>query len=83
MAAKPHAGLINMFVGLCACTQMWPNTLFGLGYRVKPIEQAVSLKSGLKTTPDLIVVSNRLAHAIVADCKGGNSMDGDQDRRCL
>ena len=72
-----------MFMGLCACTQRWPDTLFGLGYRIKLIEQAVSLKSGLKTTPDLIAVSNRLAHAIVADCKGGSSIDEDQDRRCL
>ena len=83
MTAKLHTRLINMFMGLCACTQRWPDTLFGLGYRIKLIEQAVSLKSGLKTTPDLVAVSNRLAHAIVADCKGGSSIDEDQDRRYL
>ena len=79
MAASRHTKLINMFMGICSNVDEWPSTLFDLGYRVRRIEQTVRLQSAQKATPDMIAVSNKLGHVIVAECKGGNNIDKDQD----
>lgn len=81
MVAGTHTRLVNMFMGLCADTRHWPNVLAKLGYKVQLIEQSVSLQSAQKAVPDVVSVSNRTVHAIVAECKGGNSIDPKQDGR--
>lgn len=72
-----------MFIGLCKKTSKWPDTLRELGYDVQFIEREVSIMDSTeKVVPDIVAVSNRYHHAIVADCKGGYSFnDGDQDFR--
>ena len=80
MTASRHTRLINMFMGICSNVDRWPCPLFDLGYRVRRIEQAVRLQSAT-AKPDMIAVSNRLAHVIVAECKGGHNIDKDQDDR--
>ena len=56
--------------------------LHDLGYAVQLVEQTISLqKSAQKITPDVVVVSNNLVHAMVIDCKSGKNIDSDQDRR--
>lgn len=59
----------------------WPTILFDLGYRVQLIEQTINLQSAQKINPDVIAVSNKYCHALVADCKSGNNIDTDQDSR--
>lgn len=81
MVAGTHTRLVNMFMGLCADTRHWPNVLAKLGYKVQLIEQSVSLQSAQKAVPDVVSVSNKRVHAIVAECKGGNSIDAEQDDR--
>lgn len=81
MVAGTHTRLINMFMGLCADTGHWPNVLAKLGYKVQLIEQSVSMQSAEKVVPDVVSVSNKRVHAIVAECKGGNSIDPKQDGR--
>lgn len=81
MVAGTHTRLINMFMGLCADTRHWPNVLAKMGYKVQLIEQSVSLQSAKKAVPDVVSVSNKTVHAIVAECKGGNSIDPEQDDR--
>lgn len=56
--------------------------LHDLGYAVQLVEQTISLqKSAQKITPDVVVVSNNLVHAMVIDCKSGTNIDSDQDSR--
>ena len=82
MPAKKHTRLINMLIRLCDDTPKWPNVLFELKYRVQMIERTISMKkSAQKVSPDVVTVSKTLLHAIVAECKGGNNIDSDQDRR--
>ena len=81
MVAGTHTRLINMFMGLCADTGHWPNVLAKMGYKVQLIEQSISLQSAKKAVPDVVSVSNKTVHAIVAECKGGNSIDPKQDGR--
>ena len=78
MHASPHTRLMNKFIGLCKDTARWPNTLRQLGYEAQLIEQEVSLESAVKVTPEVIVVSKKLLHAIAAECKGGGYIDDDQ-----
>lgn len=59
----------------------WPSILFDLGYDVQLIEQTINLGSAQKIIPDIIAVSDKLLHAIVADCKSGNSVNREQDDR--
>lgn len=80
MEAGPHTRLINMFMGLCMNTVGWPNILGELGYEVRLIEQTVSLQSAKKIIPDVVAVSNKTVHAIVAECKFGE-IKADQDQR--
>lgn len=82
MSLSKHTQLINRIMGLCNDTSCWPHILHDLGYTVQLIEQTISLqKTAQKITPDVIVVSDRLVHAMVIDCKGGTNIDSDQDRR--
>ncbi len=81
MPASDHTRLINKLIGLCRDTVKWPKTLFDLGYDVQLIEQTISLKSAQKVSPDVVAVSGRLLHAIVADCKSGDNIDNGQDAR--
>ena len=83
MHASEHTRLINQFIGLCHDTLSWPNTLWQLDYEVQIIEQTISLESAAKIVPDVIAVSRGLSHAIVADCKSGNNIKTDQDRRYM
>lgn len=39
------------------------------------------MQSAQKIVPDVVSVSDKLSHAIVADCKSGNSIKVDQDER--
>lgn len=78
MHASPHTRLMNKFIGLCKDTAKWPNTLRQLGYEAQLIEQEVSLESAVKVTPEVIVVSKKLLHAIAAECKSGGYIDDDQ-----
>jgi len=79
--ASEHTRLINKFIGLCKNTIKWPKLLHELGYEVQLIEQTINLESAEKVTPDVVSVSNKHHHTIVTDCKGGNNIDSDQDRR--
>lgn len=81
MNASEHTQLINMFLGLCYRTNHWPNTLRDLGYRPKLIEPSIGLRSSERINPDVVAVSNRLSHVIITECKGGSSIDADQDDR--
>ena len=83
MHASEHTRLMNKFIGLCHDTVSWPNILRQLGYKVQLVEQTISLKSAEKIVPDVVAVSERLSHAIVADCKSGNNIDAKQDCRYL
>lgn len=78
--AGPHTRLINMFMGLCMNTVGWPNILGELGYKVRLIEQTLSLQSAKKVVPDVVAVSDKTVHAIVAECKFGE-IKADQDQR--
>ena len=68
-------------IGLCKNTIKWPSILFDLGYDVQLIEQTINLSSAQKINPDLVVVSGKLLHVIVADCKSGGNIDCEQDDR--
>ena len=72
---------MNMFIGLCKNTKKWPCILHDLGYDVQLIEQRISLESSDTITPDVVAVSNKQLHAIVAECKSGNNTDTDQENR--
>ena len=81
--ASPHTRLMNMFIGLCGNDTRWPTTLRQLGYQVQSIEREISIiNSTKKIAPDVIAVSKKQSHAIVADCKSGGFDDkNDQDYR--
>lgn len=82
MSPSKHTRLINRVIGLCNDTPYWPRILHDLGYAVQLVEQTISLqKSAQKITPDVVVVSNNLKHAMVIDCKSGKNIDSDQDHR--
>lgn len=83
-----HTILINKFICLCQAkstgkqTQKpWPNPLYDLGYRVKLIEQEIRMRGGGIVHPDVLAVSNQHLHVLVAECKSGNNINADQDRR--
>jgi len=79
--ASEHTRLVNRFIGLCKSTIKWPKILHDLGYDVELIEQTINLKTAEKINPDVVAVSQKHLHAIVADCKSGNNIDKDQDAR--
>lgn len=85
-----HTRLINKFIGLCKRNgskdgkngkKFWPNPLHELGYRVEMIEQGIKMRSGDIVKPDVLAVSSRNLHALVAECKSGKSIEAGQDRR--
>ena len=80
MYASEHTKLMNKFIGLCSSAGGWPSILYEQGYRICLIEQRISTESA-SVTPDVVVMSNKLSHAIVADCKGGGNVDSGQDSR--
>lgn len=80
MYACEHTRLMNMFIGLCKDSDKWPSILYEQGYRISLIEQRVGTES-TSVTPDVVVTSNKLSHSIVADCKGGQNIDLEQDGR--
>lgn len=75
---NPHTRLMNKFIGLCSNTSDWPSVMYKMGYRIELIEQKISMETG-SVTPDVVVMSNRLSHAVVVDCKSGNNIDHKQD----
>ena len=79
--ASGHAGLVNKLIGLCKNTGNWPGTPRRLKYRVKLIGQDVSLESSERVAPDVVAASGKYLRAIVADCKGGNNMEKQQDAK--
>ena len=81
MLANDHTRLINKFIGLCKKDPEWPSTLRDMGYRAKLVEYTIRSRESGTVRPDIIAVSERLLHAIVADCKSGRRIDPDQDRR--
>lgn len=77
-----HTALINMFIGICTNDVGWPSTLYDLGYRVKRIEGHLPLGYDAQPArPDVVAASNRLNHAVVAECKSGKNIDPEQDER--
>lgn len=85
-----HTRLINKFIGLCKNNgpadnggrrRFWPNPLRELGYRVEVIEQNIKMRGGGSIKPDVLAVSNKNLHALVAECKGGKTIRPDQDLR--
>lgn len=75
-----HTALINMFIGICTNDVGWPSILYDLGYRVKRIEGRLPLGYDAKSTrPDVVAASNKLNHAMVAECKSGKNIDPEQD----
>lgn len=81
MFASEHTRLINRFIGLCKNTTKWPSILADSGYEIQLIEQNINLKTAEKIKPDVVAFSNRLNHTIVTDCKSGNNIDLDQDKK--
>ena len=72
---------MNKFIGLCTATIGWPSPLGSIGYEVQVIEGAVATDSAHKVVPDLIACSQSPAHAVVAECKSGSSLDPAQDKK--
>ena len=68
-----HTGLINKFVGSCKMQKLGtkgtprprPNPLYEMGYRVKMVEQKISMRSGDMLHPDVMAASNRSLHVLV------------------
>lgn len=81
MYANRHTRLMNKFIGLCTGTIGWPSPLGNIGYEVQVIEGAVTTDTAHKVVPDLIACSQSPAHAIVAECKSGSSLDPEQDKK--
>ena len=81
MLASDHTRLINKFIGLCKDDPKWPHPLRDLGFKAQLVEYTISLRESGIIRPDVIAVSSRLLHAIVADCKAGHNIDRDQDAR--
>lgn len=80
MYANAHTRLMNKFIGLCNNTDEWPPIMYKMGYRIQLVEQKITLDAD-SVTPDVIVMSNRLSHAVVVDCKSGTHIDSKQDRK--
>lgn len=80
MYASDHTRLMNKFIGLCSNVSDWPSVLYELGYRIKLVEQKISTETD-SVTPDIVVMSNRLSHSLVVDCKSGSNIDHGQDDR--
>lgn len=72
---------MNKFIGLCTGTVGWPSPLGDIGYEVQVIEGVVTTDSAHRVVPDLIACSQSPPHAIVAECKGGSSMDLAQEKK--
>lgn len=72
---------MNKFIGLCTGTIGWPSPLGNIGYEVQVIEGTVTTDSAHKIVPDLIACSQSPPHAIVAECKGGSSLDPAQEKK--
>ena len=81
MYANKHTRLMNRFIGLCTGAEGWPSPLGDIGYEVQLIEGTITTDSARKVVPDLIAYSQSLAHAILAECKSGSSLDPAQDRK--
>lgn len=83
MRPSPHTCLINYVIGFCKKTDTWIHPLEELGYDVQLIEQPIRLMA-TKTDlvkPDVVVVSNKLLHSLVFDCKSGKNVEADQVER--
>lgn len=77
---EKHLDLINAFAGLCFDLPKWPNTLYKLGFKIKAIEWQFTNTNGGFVKPELIIVSQKLNHAILLECKSG-TLDDDQLKR--
>jgi hypothetical protein len=83
MRPSPHTCLINYVIGFCKNSDTWIHPLEELGYDVRLIEQPIRLMT-TKTDlvkPDVVVVSNKLLHSLVFDCKSGKNVEADQVER--
>ena len=65
---------MNMLLGLCVKTRRWPSVLSDPGYKAQLIGQSVGLQSAQKAVPDAVSASDRMSHAVVADCKSGDQL---------
>ena len=76
-----HTRLINYIIGFCKEDPLWVCPLKKLKYKPQIIEQTISLSDGTKVTPDIVLSSNRLAHILVCECKGGSTVSMEQATR--
>lgn len=76
-----HTRLVNYVIGLCNKNIDWPCTLHEHGYKVQLMEKSIRTTSGWTVVPDVIAASNKTLHAILFECKGGNSVRADQVTR--
>jgi hypothetical protein len=76
-----HTLLINCVIGFSKRIQGWPDFLRNRGYWVELIEPRFILSSFEKINPDIMFSSNRLTHSLVAECKGGTSLEEGQLRK--
>lgn len=76
-----HTRLINYIIGFCKEDPLWVCPLKKLKYKPQIFEQAINLSDGTKVTPDIILSSNRLAHILVCECKGGSTVNMQQTTR--
>ena len=79
MLASEHTRLINRFIGLCNDTKGWPSILYDVGYKVQLIEQTLRLRAGGEVKPDVVAVSSKYIHVLVADCKSGKNINREQE----
>ncbi|MCG2717568.1 MAG: hypothetical protein L6408_01880 [Nanoarchaeota archaeon] len=70
-----HTLLINKMIGLATNTYGWPSTLKNLGFKVETIEPRFVNSEGKTVNPDILYTSNRLLHALIAECKSGNTLN--------
>lgn len=73
-----HTLLINELIGFCKETRGWPCPLKDLGYKPELIEPAFKNTKGETVHPDILFSSNRLLHAMLAECKGGACLEGEE-----
>lgn len=70
-----------MVVGLCHKDALWPSLLRDLGYTVKFLERVLAMGGKERAKPDIIAVSNRVKHILIIECKSGESISVEQDRK--
>lgn len=76
-----HTLLINMVIGLCNGQKGWPSLMHDHGYEVRSLERVLTTRDGEKAKPDVVIVSNRNKHVILAECKSGSEISPRQDRK--